>query len=104
MHEPLWHFSTFKLERFFYYYYYFPGSHLVKLYFNSVSTDSSTGNKVVTSYAPKHWFALYFPTKKIKIIAMKPEVLLRSDNFVLMSWIERLNEQCTANGAHVKSP
>lgn len=80
---------------------------MVKLYFNSVSTDSSTGNKVVKSYAPKHWFALYFPTKKknyIFIVAMKPEVLLRSDHFVLMSWIEGLNEQCTANGVHVKSP
>lgn len=35
---------------------------------------------------------------------MKPEVLLRSDDFVLMSWIEGLNEQCTANGVPVKSP
>lgn len=34
---------------------------------------------------------------------MKPEVLLRSDHFVLMSWIKEPNEQCTANGFHFKS-
>lgn len=44
------------------------------------------------------------PKKKKKIVAMKPEVLLRSDNFVLMSWVEGLNEQCAADGVHVKSP